>query len=164
MKLVKTLLELSLSSVMFLAMACEDNETVDHPPESATLSGTITFTGDWPSDGTVAVSLSSTWPPQGAPAASSAITSADLSNNTYTYTFENVTFGSYASIAVSWQDPNDTNSMTNQHTLGAYGGVFPFFTANGGTDPTEVTVTETEYELTGLSFVADLSLAVGSGL
>ena len=129
MKLVKTFLELSLSSVMFLTMACEDNETVDTPPESATLSGTITFTGTWPDAGTVAVSLSSAWPPAGAPAASAAIISADLSNNTYTYTFENVTFGSYASIAVSWQDPNDTNPMTNQHTLGAYGGVNPFFTA-----------------------------------
>ena len=50
--------------------------------------------------------------------------------------------------------------MTNQHTLGAYGGVFPFFTAYGGTDPAEVTVTETKYELTGLDFGADLSLAV----
>ena len=152
MKLVKTFLELSLSSVMFLAMACEDNETVDHRPESATLSGTITFTGNWPSDGTVAVSLSSTWPPQGAPAASAAITSADLANNTYTYTFENVTFGSYASIAVSWEDPNDTNPMTNQYTLGAH----------GGTDPTAVTVSETEYELTGLDFGADLSLAASN--
>ena len=162
MKLVKTLLVLSLSSVMFLTMACEDNETITTPPESATLSGTITFTGTWPDAGTVAVSLSSAWPPAGAPAASAAITSADLSSNTYIYMFENVTFGSYASIAVSWQDPNDTNPMTNQHTLGAYGGVNPFFTAYGGTDPSEVTVTETEYELIDLDFEAELSLAVGA--
>ena len=152
MKFIKTLLVLSFLSIIFLTMACEDNETVDTPPESATLSGTITFTGTWPDTGAVAVSLSSAWPPQGAPAASAAITSADLSNNTYTYTFENVTFGSYASIAVSWEDPNDTNPMTNQYTLGAY----------GGTDPTPVTVSETEYELTGLSFDADLSLATSN--
>tara|TARA_B100001245_G_C22672209_1_gene328934 strand:- start:51 stop:509 length:459 start_codon:yes stop_codon:yes gene_type:complete len=152
MKFIKTMLLLSFLSIMFLTMACEDNETVDTPPESATLSGTITFTGTWPDTGTVAVSLSSTWPPQGAPAASAAITSADLANNTYTYTFENVTFGSYASIAVSWEDPNDTNPMTNQYTLGAY----------GGTDPTAVTVSETEYELTDLSFDADLSLATSN--
>ena len=162
MKFIKTLLVLSFLSIIFLTMACEDNETVDTPPESATLSGTITFTGTWPDTGAVAVSLSSAWPPQGAPAASAAITSTDLSNNTYTYTFENVTFGSYASIAVSWEDPNDTNPTTNQYTLGAYGGVHPFFTAYGGTDPTAVTVTETEYELTGLSFDADLSLATSN--
>ena len=159
MKLVKTLLLVSFSLVMFLSIACEDNKMEDPAPESATLTGLITFTGEWPANGTVAVSLSPTWPPTGAPAASSAISSSDLSNNTYTYTFENVTFGSYASIAISWQDPNDTNPMTNQYILGAYGGVFPFFTAYGGTDPAEVTVTETEYELTGLDFGADLSLA-----
>ena len=146
--------------LLFFTNGCEDNGPISTPtPESATISGTITFTGTWPVSGDIAVSLSSTWPPTGAPAASTAISSSDLSNNTYTYTFENVTFGSYASIAISWQDPNDTNPMTNQHTLGAYGGVFPFFTAYGGTDPAEVTVTETEYELTGLDFGADLSLA-----
>ena len=158
MKFIKTMLLLSFLSIMFLTMACEDNETVDTPPESATLSGTITFTGTWPDTGTVAVSLSSTWPPQGAPAASAAITSADLANNTYTYTFENVTFGSYASIAVSWEDPNDTNPMSNQHPLGVYGA-----TAEADfMDATSVTVTETEYELTGLSFDADLSLATSN--
>ena len=158
MKFIKTLLVLSFLSIMFLTTACEDNETVDTPPENATLSGTITFTGTWPDTGAVAVSLSSTWPPQGAPAASTAITSADLSNNTYTYTFENVTFGSYASIAVSWEDPNDTNPMSNQHPLGVYGA-----TAEADfMDATSVTVTETEYELTGLSFDADLSLATSN--
>ena len=162
MKLVKTLLLVSFSLVMFLSIACEDNKTEDPAPESATLTGLITFTGEWPTIGTVAISLSPTWPPTGAPAASSAISSSGLSNNTYTYTFENVTFGSYASIAISWKDPNDTNPMTNQYILGAYGGVFPFFTAYGGTDPAEVTVTETEYELTGLSFDADLSLATSN--
>ena len=158
MKFIKTLLVLSFLSIMFLTMACEDNETVDTPPESATLSGTITFTGTWPDTGAVAVSLSSTWPPQGAPAASAAITSADLANNTYTYTFENVTFGSYASITVSWEDPNDTNPMTNQHTLGVYGATAEAYFM----DATSVTVTETEYELTGLSFDADLSLATSN--
>jgi hypothetical protein len=42
--------------------------------------------------------------------------------------------------------------MTNQYTLGAH----------GGTDPTAVTVSETEYELTGLDFGADLSLAASN--
>jgi len=158
MKFIKTLLVLSFLSIIFLTTACEDNETVDTPPENATLSGTITFIGTWPDTGAVAVSLSSTWPPQGAPAASTVITSADLSNNTYTYTFENVTFGSYASIAVSWEDPNDTNPMSNQHPLGVYGA-----TAEADfMDATSVTVTETEYELTGLSFDADLSLATSN--
>ena len=138
---------------LFLTTGCE-NDSPTAAPESATISGIITFTGDWPTVDTVAVSLSSNWPPQGAPAASLEITSSDLSNGTYTYTFENITFGSYACIAVSWQDPNDPNPATNQHTLGAYGGVYPFFTAYGGTDPTTVTVSEVVYFKIGLDFSA----------
>jgi len=150
MKLIKTLLILSLSLIMFLTMACEDNDTEDPAPEGGTISGTITFAGDWPTDGTVAVSLSSNWPPQNMPAASSVLTTS--SDNTYT--FEHVAFGTYASIAVSWQDPNDTDPMTNQHTLGAYGATAEAYFM----DATSVTVSETEYELTGLDFGADLSL------
>ena len=145
---------------LFLTTGCDDSPTA--APESATISGIITFTGDWPTKDTVAVSLSSNWPPQGAPAASSEITSSDLSNGTYTYTFENVTFGSYACISVSWQDPNDADPVTNQHLLGAYGGVYPFFTAYGGTDPTTVIVTEADYSKTGLDFSANLIYAVSS--
>ena len=58
MKLVKTLLLVSFSLVMFLSIACEDNKAEDPAPESATLTGLITFTGEWPANGTVAVSLS----------------------------------------------------------------------------------------------------------
>ena len=165
MKFIKTLFVLSLLSIMFLAIACEDNEAENPAPESATISGTITFTNivNWPMDGDVALSLSLTWPPTGAPAASFAITSSDLSNDTYDYTFENVAFGIYPAIAVSWQDPNDSNSATNQYTLGAYGGSYPFFTAYGGTDPTVVTVSEAEYELNDLDFNADFDFAGGSG-
>ena len=145
---------------LFLTIGCDDSPTA--APESATISGIITFTGDWPTKDTVAVSLSSNWPPQGAPAASSEITSTDLSNGTYTYTFENVTFGSYACISVSWQDPTDADPTSNQKTLGAYGGVYPFFTAYGGTDPTTVTVTETDYSKLGLDFSANLIYASSS--
>ena len=145
---------------LFLTIGCDDSPTGNTTPESATISGIITFTGNWPTEGSVAVSLSSNWPPQGAPAASSEITSSDLSNGTYTYTFENVTFGSYACISVSWKDPTDADPTTNQHTLGAYGGVYPFFTAYGGVDPMEVTVSEGNHEQLNLDFDVDLNLVV----
>ena len=73
-----------------------------------------------------------------------------------------VTFGTYASIAVSWQDPTDSNPATNQHTLGAYGGVYPFFTAYGGTDPTTITVSETNYSKINLDFSANSIYATSS--
>ena len=50
MKFMKILLNLLLTFVMFITMACED-EKVETLPESATISGTITFSGDWPSTG-----------------------------------------------------------------------------------------------------------------
>ena len=142
---------------LLLTIGCEDaSPTSNTKPESATIMGTITFSGEWPSNGDIAVSLNSDWPPQGAPAASSEITSTDLSNGTYTYTFENVTFGTYAAIAVSWQDPDDTIPATNQHVLGAYGGVYPFVSTYGGNDPDLVTVSDVLYELTGTNINADL--------
>ena len=78
MKPFKTLLALSLLSVMFSAMACEDSDTDDTVPESATLSGVVTFSGTWPGTGTVSISLNPTWPPTGAPYASKYITPAEI--------------------------------------------------------------------------------------
>ena len=140
---------------LFLTIGCDDSPTGNTTPESATISGTITFTGTWPTEGSVAVSLSSNWPPQGAPAASLTITSSD----TYSYTFDNVTFGTYGAIAVSWIDSEDENPETNQHILGSYGGTAdyvygPYY------NPTSITVSDTLYSLTGIDFTADLSLAV----
>ena len=148
---------------LFLTIGCEDdNPTGVCTPESATITGTITFSGTWPSEGSVAVSLSSNWPPTGAPAAYAAITETDVTNNTYNYTFENVTFGEYASIAISWSDPNDSNPATQQHTIGAYGGTCPFFATYGGVDPTAIIASTTEYSLTGLDFTADFSFTTSS--
>ena len=77
------------------------------------------------------------------------------------YTFENITFGEYASIAVSWSDPNDSNPATQQHTIGAYGGTYPFFGSDVA-NPTAIMASTTEYSLTGLDFTADFSLATSS--
>ena len=147
---------------LFLTTGCGDNPTGTSTPESATITGTITFSGTWPSDapdGSVAVSLSSNWPPTGAPAAYTAITETDVTNNTYTYTFDNVTFGTYGAITVSCLDPGDGDPATNQHILGSYGGTAdyiygPYY------DATTITVSDTLYSLTGIDFTADLSLVV----
>ena len=154
MKLIKTLLVLSFLSVMFFIVACEDK---DNTPESATISGAVTFTGTWPTTGTASISMQTVWPPTLAPYAFKTIDSDDLNSNTeYSYSFENVAFGTYPAIAISWQDPDDSNHATNQHTLGAYGGVYPFVSTYGGTDPTAVTVSDILYELTTINIDADL--------
>ena len=143
---------------LLLTTGCEDS-TGSQTPESATISGTITLTGidNWPTDGPVALSLSSAWPPTGAPAASSVITESELSSGTYAYTFENVTFGTYKAIAVSWQNPDTTyNSTCNQSTLGAFGGsVQNYFMT-----PDSLTTSTENYELTGNDFDANLNYAL----
>ena len=146
MKIIKNNLIISLALVMIVTTACEDK---DATPESGTISGMVTFTGTWPNDGTVSISIQNAWPPTGAPYASMVITSTDLSSEQYGYTFEIVAFATYAAITISWLDPDESNPATNQHTLGTH----------GVTGSTAVTVSETDYSKTGLDFTADLSLA-----
>ena len=150
MKPFKTLLALSLLSVMFSAMACEDSDTDDTVPESATLSGVVTFSGTWPGTEILSISLNPTWPPTGAPYASKYITPAEIESDQYSYIFKDVAFGAYASISVSWMDPYDPNPMTNQHILGVYGGTAQAFFM----DADSVIVSETNYEVSGLDFTA----------
>jgi len=140
-----------------LTIGCEDpaGSTI---PESATIEGTITFSGSWPGDDILFLALSSNWPPTGAPAASSIIISTDLQSNTYDYIFENVTFATYGAITVSWLDTGDPNSATNQHILGSYGRT-PDSEYGPYLDAMSVTVSDTAYALTGMDFSADLSLA-----
>ena len=149
MKLMKNLLILSLTSVMFIATACED-EKAETPPESATISGTITFSGDWPTTGTVYLSLQTDWYPTHAPYSSFSVSESDVTDNAYAYLFTEVAFGTYAAISISWLDTGDTNPATNQHIKGVYGGT----AAMGFSDATSITVSEDIYELTGLDFPA----------
>ena len=152
-----------LTLVLFLSMGCENNP-IEPAPESATISGTVTFSSNtFPTTAGsyVTISLQSVWPPEGAPYDYSIISDSDLDQEyKKNYSFDNVAFGTYRAITVSWSDPNDSNPETNQHTLGAYGGEYPFFTAYGGTDPTSVTVSTTDYSKTGLNLNADLKYVV----
>ena len=149
MKLMKNLLILSLASVMFIATACED-EKAETLLESATISGTITYSGDWPSTGTVYLSMQNTWYPVDAPYATTTISESDVTANAYAYSFTEVAFGTYAAISISWLDPEDTNPATNQHIKGVYGGTAAAYFV----DADSITVSEDIYELTGLDFSA----------
>ena len=151
MKLIKNLLILSLTSVMLITTACED-EKAETLPESATISGTITYSGDWPSTGTVYLSLQNTWYPVDAPYTTTTISESDVTANAYFFT--EVAFGTYAAISVSWLDPDDTNPSTNQHIIGVYGGTAAAYFA----DADSITGSEDIYELTSLDFGADFGL------
>jgi len=148
-------------ATLLLITGCEDT-TGPLKPESATISGTITFSGDWPTTGTIEVSAMKIWDYNdtnytGIPEKSKTILESDLASdtNTYVYALDQLTFNTYNAIIVTWLDPADTVHATMYHTLGAYGGDYPFFSAHDGVDPTPVTVSDTLYELTTININAD---------
>ncbi|MEE9190470.1 MAG: hypothetical protein V3U16_06840 [Candidatus Neomarinimicrobiota bacterium] len=107
---------------IFVILGCEDTKAEENKPESGQIMGTITFLGDWPEDGQVAVSLNVNWLPTGAPYAFFSITQDDLVNGSYNYDFTDVAFGDYALIVVSWKMPNNDDNTSNQISIGAHSG------------------------------------------
>ena len=61
--------------------SCDNPSDSDSPPEAAEISGAVTFSGDWPTEGTVYLTINNKWPPMGAPYATTAITSSDVDNS-----------------------------------------------------------------------------------
>ena len=151
--------------ILLLTAGCGDNNSPTATPESATISGTITFTGDWPETGSIDVSAMGIWDYTdpgftGVPIKSITISESEVSSNTYEYSLESLPFDDYNAIIVTWLDPEDESHQTKYHTLGAYGGTSPFYTTMGGTNPTIVTVSEANYSVSEIDITADFSLAV----
>ena len=140
---------------LLLLISCSD-DIVSYKPESGYLSGKITFQNmnNWPNSGSVAIALSSNWPPLGAPAAFTTIGINNIDSGFYSYIFEDVVFNTYESIAVSWKDPTDDNSETNQHILGAYGGTLDA----GFWDARIIDLNVNQFEQNNLDFIVDMGL------
>ena len=140
---------------LLLLIGCSD-DIVSYKAESGTLAGKISFQNmsNWPNSGSVAIALSSNWPPLGAPAAFTTIDINSIDSGFYNYLFEDVVFNTYESIAVSWKDPTDDNSETNQHILGAYGGTLDA----GFWDATIIDLNVNQFEQISLDFIADMGL------
>ena len=85
MKLIKQITLTIISALLVIIfIACEDKkDNLPELPESAVLSGTITFTGIWPTTGTIYLSLQNNWPATGSPYTSELISSNNLDNMTY---------------------------------------------------------------------------------
>ncbi len=145
--------------LIFLLISCENN-SVSYKPESGSVSGKVTFQNidNWPSIGSVTISLSKNWPLSnivGPPINYSSITVNDLDSGSYYYLFEDLDLDStFGAIAVAWKDPTDSNSATNQHVLGAYGGTLEQEFVNAE----KIILTSEEYEKDNLNFTADMSL------
>ena len=153
MNIVKLYIVVSFLLALFFFVGCDDNPMT---PESGTISGVVDFSGTWPETGNISISVNTSWPEvTGAPYAFTTIYSDDLNqDNLYSYRFENVTFGTYHGIIVSWKDPHDDDSVTNQHAIGGYGGTAEAEFENTGS----ITVSGSDYEIMDLNFPAYLDL------
>ena len=153
MNIVKPCIVVSFLLPLFFFVGCDENPMT---PENGTISGVVDFSGIWPETGNISISIDTSWPEvTGAPYAFATIYSNDLDqDNLYSYRFENVTFGTYQGIIVSWKDPHDDNSATNQHAIGGYGGTI----AAVFEDTESVIVSVSDYEKSNLNFQAYLNL------
>ena len=153
---------------LLLVTGCEDNTGT---PESATISGTITFTGYWPNNGNISISAMEIWnfmDPEytGIPSGYQLILENQVSvmngdTSTFDYTISNLPFSVFNGIAVSWTNPDTNyNSSCNQSVLGGYGDSvsYPFMTLDS------VVTSTTNYELAGLDINANLNYAIPNPL
>ena len=107
-------------SLLVFFTGCED-DNMDGPvaSEAGTISGSIIFSGIWPDSGDVLLTIDMQYPPQGPPSGSSTIESNEPENNIYTYSFEDLPFGDYAAITVTYW-PSGYSLGGTYSLLGSY--------------------------------------------
>ena len=107
-------------SLLVFFTGCED-DNMDGPvaSEAGTISGSIIFSGIWPDSGDVLLTIDIQYPPQGPPSGSRTIESNEPENNIYTYSFEDLPFGNYATITVTYW-PSEYSSGGTYTLLGSY--------------------------------------------
>ena len=90
---MKQITRITLASFFLIMVSCEDNNTNEEVlAEFGSISGTVNFSGSWPDSGEVLITLDTNYPPQGPPAAFAYITSDDVSNGVYDYSFGDLSF------------------------------------------------------------------------
>ena len=121
MKFTKTIFVLSLLSIVFFATACEDKETEEATLlEFGSISGAVNFTGTCPDTGEVLITLDTQYPPMGPPAGFAFITSIDIQNGVYNYSFSNLSFRDYSAITVTYWPQGYETAGTNYSLIGSY--------------------------------------------
>ena len=118
---MKQITRITLASFFLIMVSCEDNNTNEEVlAEFGSISGTVTFSGSWPDSGEVLITLDTSYPPQGPPAAFSYITSDDISNGVYNYNFSDLSFRSYDAITVTYWSLGYATAGTNYSLIGSY--------------------------------------------
>ncbi len=92
-----------LITLLPLLYGCSEDKKPTDGGEFGEISGTVTFVGTWPSTGEVQVSIWSTWPPAGPPAAATDPLTAGTA--VQSYKIEGLSKGTYTAVTVGWRDP-----------------------------------------------------------
>ena len=111
-----TLSRLLVLLIILVSMGCEDekiNETNNILAESGTIHGGITVNGTWPDTGQVLLTLDTNYHPQGPPAGFEYLTRESLTDGEYNYSFDNLSFRSYAAISVTYWPEGYPNGSYN---------------------------------------------------
>ena len=118
---MKHITRIILASFFLIMVSCEDNNTNEEVlAEFGSISGTVNFSGSWPDSGEVLITLDTSYPPQGPPAAFSYITSDDISNGVYNFNFSDLSFRSYEAITVTYWSLGYATAGTNYSLIGSY--------------------------------------------
>ena len=118
---MKHIARIILASFFLIMVSCEDNNTNEEVlAEFGSISGTVNFSGSWPDSGEVLITLDTSYPPQGPPAAFSYITSDEILNGVYNYNFSDLSFRSYDAITVTYWSLGYGTAGTNYSLIGSY--------------------------------------------
>jgi hypothetical protein len=105
-------LAVAIAAMCALAACDDDDNPANTGPTTGSVSGTVTFTGTWPSVGDVQVSVYSTLitppgVPGGPPDGFTDPLNSATDFPTYDYNIAGLDPGDYAAIFVGWRDPAD---------------------------------------------------------
>ncbi len=90
---------------LIAATGCSNDNNPANAQQFGEISGKVTFVGTWPKIGDVQVSIWTSWPPMGPPAA--ATDPMPSGQNVQNYKIEGLSKGSYPVVTVGWRDPNN---------------------------------------------------------
>lgn len=124
--------------------------------------GKVNFVGTWPSKGEVQVSLWSTWPPAGPPAAASTVFTQVTTPQSVSYKIQCLSQKTYPVLTVGWRDPANP---AGAKVLGIYWSQSDSLAVDGsgrpmaGANPLPVEIVDGKLNWSNVNIKANLSIA-----
>lgn len=150
-----------LAVIGLVTFSCSEASGPDIP-DTGTVSGTVTFVGNWPAVGDIQISiyppLSPPYVPMGAPEYFTDPLDSGLTS--FNFSFEGVEKSEYGAIFVGWRDP--ANPAGSQ-LIGMYWNDPTSSGINPGSGlplapPTTFTISDENIDVSGINITADLGL------